>query len=156
HVIDLPSSLDYRAADALLDDAAPIAGKALLDGRRVRWVDPCGIVALLAVGAYLRDRSGAPPRPELPEGGEAVGYMARMGFFEAAAGAFEMDLRRGGPGAPRGGTAGRRGAPESDVLLEITPITTNSDVHEVVDRVQGRAGQILSRTLHYPPSAVVQ
>jgi len=33
HVIDLPASLDYRAVDALLDEAAASAGKALLDAR---------------------------------------------------------------------------------------------------------------------------
>ena len=146
HVIDLPASLDYRAVDALLDEAAASAGKALLDARHVRWVDPCGIVGLLAAGTRLRERAGQTPRLQLPEPAEVSGYMARMGFFAAADGIFEMDGR-----PPRRAPAG-----ESDVLLEITPITTNSDVHEVVDRVQGRAGQILSRTLHYPTSAVVQ
>jgi hypothetical protein len=42
------------------------------------------------------------------------------------------------------------------VLLEITPITTNADVHQVVDRVQRTAGTILTRTLHFPITAVVQ
>ena len=46
--------------------------------------------------------------------------------------------------------------PQDDVLLEITPITTNSDVHAVVDRVQKRAGAILSKTLGYPLTSVVQ
>ena len=146
HVIDLPASLDYRAVDALLDQAAASDGKALLDARHVRWVDPCGIVALLAAGTRLRDRVGTQPLLRLPEPAEVVGYMARMGFFAAADGIFELDHK-----PPRRATGG-----ESDVLLEITPITTNSDVHEVVDKVQGRAGQILSRTLAYPTSAVVQ
>jgi anti-sigma regulatory factor (Ser/Thr protein kinase) len=146
HVIDLPASLDYKAVDALLDQAAASDGKALIDAGHVRWVDPCGIVALLAAGTRLRDRVGTKPVLRLPEPTEVVGYMARMGFFAAADGIFEMD---GKP--PRRATGG-----ESDVLLEITPITTNSDVHEVVDKVQGRAGQILSRTLAYPTSAVVQ
>jgi hypothetical protein len=42
------------------------------------------------------------------------------------------------------------------VLLEITPVAANADVHSVVDKVQNRAGAILSRKLDYPPSAVVQ
>jgi hypothetical protein len=146
HVIDLPASLDYRAVDALLDQAAVSDGKALLDARHVRWVDPCGMVALLAAGTRLRDQVGAEPHLQLPEQTEVAGYMARMGFFAAAQGIFEMDGK-----APRRATGG-----ESDVLLEITPITTNSDVHEVVDKVQGRAGLILSKTLQYPTSAVVQ
>ena len=146
HVIDLPASLDYRAVDALLNEAGASPGKALLDGRHVRWVDPCGMVALLAAGSRLRDRVGELPRLQLPESVDVAGYLSRMGFFAAADGVLEMDGR-----PPRRAATG-----ESDVLLEITTITTNSDVHEVVDRVQGRAGQILSHSLRYPASAVVQ
>ena len=146
HVIDLPASLDYRTLDTVLDAAARTEGKALFDARHVRWVDPCGMVGLLAAGTRVRDRSGEPPRLQLPDQADVLGYMARMGLFTAAEGVFEADGR--GPKRTSGA--------ESDVLLEITPITTNSDVHEVVDRVQGRAGQILSRTLKYPTSAVVQ
>lgn len=146
HVIDLPASLDYRALDGLLDEAARAVGKTLFDARHVRWVDPCGMVGLLAAGTRVRQGAGAAPRLELPDQADVLGYMARMGMLAAAEGVFELDGR-----PPRRAAGG-----DSDVLLEITPITTNSDVHEVVDRVQGRAGQILSRTLHYPASAVVQ
>jgi anti-sigma regulatory factor (Ser/Thr protein kinase) len=82
---------------------------------------------------------------QLPEQADVPGYMARMGFFRAAEGLFEFDHR-----------PPRRGSGDSEVLLEVTPITTNSDVHEVVDRVQRTAGTILTRTLHYPITAVVQ
>lgn len=146
HVIDLPASLDYKALDALLDAAALSDGKTLFDARHVRWVDPCGMVGLLSAGERVRERLGQPPRLELPDQADVLGYMSRMGLLAAAQAVFELDGR-----PPRRATAG-----DSDVLLEITPITTNSDVHEIVDRVQGRAGQILSRTLEYPPSAVVQ
>ncbi len=146
HVIDLPASLDYRAVDAILDGAAVASGKTLFDARHVRWVDPCAMLALLAAGTRLGPPLGERPHLQLPDQADVLGYLARMGFFVAAEDVFEMD---GTP--PRRSTAG-----ESDVLLEITPITTNSDVHTVVDRVQGRAGQILSRTLKYPTSAVVQ
>ena len=146
HVIDLPASLDYRTLDGVLDGAASANGKTLFDARHVRFVDPCGMVGLLAAGTRVRERSGAPPRLELPADADVLGYMARMGLVAAAADVFDLDAR-----PPR-----RVSAADSDVLLEITPITTNSDVHDVVDRVQGRAVQILSRTLRYPPSAVVQ
>ena len=146
HVIDVPASLDYRTLDALLDSTAPAPGKALFDARHVRWIDPCGMLALLAAGTQMGARGGELPHLQLPDQTDVLGYLGRMGFFAAADGVFEIDVR-----APR-----RSASNESDVLLEITPITTNSDVHEVVDRVQGRAGQILSRTLHYSPSAVVQ
>ena len=146
HVIDVPASLDYRALDALLDSTVPVPGKGLFDARHVRWVDPCGMLALLAAGTRVGAHGGELPHLQLPDQTDVLGYLARMGFFTAAEGVFDMNVR-----APR-----RTASGESDVLLEITPITTNSDVHEVVDRVQGRAGQILSRTLRYPLSAVVQ
>lgn len=146
HVIALPGTLDYQSADVLLDRAVePVAERTLIDARHLRWVDPVGMLALLCAGTVLRDRTGALPHLEGPESQDVMGYLGRMGFFQEARGVFEYDGR-----APRGG-----GRP-SDVLLEITSITRNADVHEVVDRVQQRAGVILSSKLRYPASAVVQ
>jgi hypothetical protein len=68
-----------------------------------------------------------------------------MGFPKAAHDVFEFD------------TPSRRGGSRtSDVLLEITPISSNADVHTIVDRVQGQAGSILSSKLGYPASAVLE
>ena len=146
NVIALPASLDHRTLDPLLDEAGRLdGGKVLFDARHVRWFGPSGMVGLLAAGTVVRDRLGVPPHLQMPEHPDVPGYLARMGFFREAEGIFELDQR-----------PPRRPAGESDVLLEITPVTTNSDVHQVVDRVQSRAGAILSRTLHYPPTAVVQ
>jgi hypothetical protein len=146
NVIDLPSSLDHQSVDDLFDAAGRSAdGKLLFDARHVRWVDPNGMVGLLAAGSVARARLGAPVRLHLPEHPDVPGYMARMGFFRSAEGIFDFD--RPPP---------RRSESASDVLLEITSVATNSDVHAVVDRVQTRAGAILSRTLHYPPTAMVQ
>jgi len=145
-VISLPASLDQQAVDDVLDRISR-AGEArcLLDARHVRWVDPNGMVALLLGGAVARDRQGALSRLELPESADVLGYLSRMGFFREAQGVFEFDDR-----------VPRRGTGPSDVLLEITPVRANADVHTVVDRVQGRAGAILSSKLGYPASAVVQ
>ena len=144
-VVDLPASLDFRTSEALIAEvSASGTEKILFDGRHLRWVDPNGMVILLAAGAVARERSGELPRLELATVGEVRSYLGRMGFFEAATEVFDTD-------AP----SPRRSAGRSDVLLEITPITTNSDVHEVVDRVQKRAGVILSKTLGYPPTSVV-
>jgi len=146
NVIPLPASLDHRSLDGLLDAAARIdGGRVLLDGRHVRWIDPNGMVGLLSAGRHLLDATGERPRFQLPEQSDVPGYMARMGFFREAETILEM-----------GASPPRRGGGASDVLLEITPISTNADVHEVVDRVQTSAGAILSRTLHYPLAAVVQ
>jgi hypothetical protein len=146
NVIALPTSLDHRAVDQLLDATVSAGeGRALFDARHLRWIDPSGMVGLLSAFRLAGDRAGAPARLQLPESTQVTGYLARMGFFRAAEGLAELDRR-----------APRRGAGDTDVLLEITPIATNSDVHQVVDRVQRTAGAILTRTLHYPVSAVVQ
>ncbi len=103
------------------------------------------MVALLVAGTVAAERQGVMPRLELPESMDVNGYLSRMAFFEAARGVFEFD------------PPGRRstGGP-SDVLLEITSVTANADVHEVVDRVQEKAGAILTSKLGYPATAVVQ
>ena len=146
NVITLPPSFDHRTVDEFLDAVwrAP-EGKLLFDARHVRWIDPHGMVALLGAGSVAQGRTHAPVRLQLPENAEVPGYLSRMGFFAEGERIFQLDQR------PPHRTSG-----ESDVLLEITPITTNSDVHAVVDRVQTRAGRVLSRTLGYPPTAVVQ
>ncbi len=146
HVIAVPASLDHRTVDGLLD-AVPPKGEArtLFDARHVRWVDPNGMVALLAAGSVARDRQGTIPRFELPESADVLGYLGRMGFFKECQGVFEYE-----------DPTQRKGGGPSDVLLEVTPVRANSDVHEVVDRVQGRAGAILASKLGYPASAVVQ
>ncbi len=145
-VITVPGSLDQQTVDELLDRITGAGeGRSLFDARHVRWVDPNGMVALLAGGATARDRQGALPRLELPESADVLGYLSRMGFFREAQGIFEFDDR-----------APRRNPGPSDVLLEITPIRANDDVHEVVNRVQRGAGALLSSKLGYPASAVVQ
>ncbi len=146
NVISIPAALDNRTVDSFLDAVGSATeGKLLFDARHLRWVDPNGMVALLAAGTVARKRMNTPPRMQLPEHPDVPGYLARMGFFEHAQAIFELDQH-----------PPRRGAGASDVLLEITAVSTNSDIHAVVDRVQGRAGAILSRTLGYAPTAVVQ
>jgi len=146
NVIAIPGSLDHQTVDALLDEVAVLEeGRSLFDARHLRWVDPNGMVALLVAGTVAARRQGAVPRLELPESSDVLGYLSRMGFFEAAQEVFGLE------GTPR-----RRGGGPSDVLLEITSIAANADVHEVVERVQSRAGAILSTKLGYPATSVVQ
>lgn len=142
----MPGSLDHRTVDAFLDEVVDRAGeRTLLDARHLRWVDPNGMVAMLVAGTVAGEGAKRRPRLELPESGEVTGYLSRMGFPEAARDVFDLE-------AP----TRRSDAGPSDVLLEITSISANADVHDVVDRVQGRAGQILSSKLGYPSTAVVQ
>ncbi|MBI4540702.1 MAG: hypothetical protein HY704_14470 [Gemmatimonadetes bacterium] len=146
-VLTVPHSLDYRTFDQLVGELSGADGSRILfDARHVRWVDPYGMLGLLAAGTVVRAREGLSPRLQLPPDGDVTSYLGRMGFFEQARWIFEFE----NPGG------GRRAGGPSDVLLEITPITSHGDVHTVVDRVQERAGLILSRTLGYPAPAVVQ
>ena len=146
HVIRVPSSLDYSTVDSVFQQCAQVAeGKALFDAGYLRFVDPQGLVGLLSAGALLKRRLGQAPHLRLPRQTKVLGYLARIRFFEQARRFFSMQTRRP-----------REFAASSDVLLEITPVTTNSDVHTVVDRVQTRAGTILTRTLGYPLVTVVQ
>ena len=145
-VIAVPGSLDHQTVDHFFDEAVDgREERTLFDARHLRWVDPNGMVAILVAGTVVGERQGALPRLELPENPDVVGYLSRMAFFEAAKGVFEFDPpARQDAGGP------------SDVLLEITSIAANADVHTVVDRVQGRAGTILTSKLGYPTTAVVQ
>ncbi len=145
-IISVPGTLESTSLDQLARELARTEEeKVLFDARHLRWVDPGGIIGLLAAGAVARDRQGSAPRLQLVEAGDVATYLCRMKFFEAAESIFELDIR-----PPRRPWSG------SDVLLEVTPITTNTDIHAVVDRVQQQAGAILSKTLGYPASAVVQ
>ncbi|MEX0856440.1 MAG: hypothetical protein WD056_02610 [Gemmatimonadota bacterium] len=146
-VVEVPPSLDYRSVDQLISELDAVSGeKVLFDARHLRWVDPVGILGLLGAGRVAADRAGgARPGLQLPDSGDVPGYLARMGFEEVARELFEG-----------GGRLPKRPAKDSEVLLEITPVTRNQDVHDVVERVQDRAGAILSKTLGYPPTAVVQ
>ncbi len=145
-VVSLPASLDYRSLEDIF--AALRTGdepKILFDARHVRWVDPVGMIGLLCAGRLLLDRTGERSGLRLPDSGDVSGYMQRMGFGSAA-----DDIFSGPEALPA------RGAGASDVLLEITSIAENRDVHDLIEQLQDRAGAILSRTLRYPPTAVLQ
>ncbi len=143
-VIQLPESLDERGFESLVTAwATAEGGRLLLDARHVRWVSPFGIVGLLAAGAGWRNRWGEQPRIQLPENEDVMSYLARVEFFDAARAIFEL------PELPR-----RRVSRDTDRLLEVTPVRSHQDVHDVIDGVADRAAQILGTRLQYPVSAV--
>ena len=145
NVFSVPTELDHLAVDQVLDTAGQMGiERMLFDARHVRWIDPNGMVALLAAGAELK-KQGASPRLQLPDNSDVLGYLSRMGFFRQANGIFELL-----------GRVPKRVSRLSDVLLEITSITANADVHTVIDDVQKRAGHVLASRLGYPATSVVQ
>ena len=145
-VISAPASLDERHFDTLVEALGPEPySRVLIDARHVRWVDPFGMIGLLAIGKVAL-RSGETPVLQLPDDADVVSYLARMNFFEEAEQIFELHgaRRRRGEG---GG---------SDVLLEITPVREYADVHEVVNRVNERGVTILTSQLNYPRAQALQ
>ena len=145
NVFSVPTELDHQAVDQVLDTAGQTGiARMLFDARHVRWIDPNGMVALLAAGAELKKQGGS-PRLQLPDNSDVLGYLSRMGFFRQANGIFELL-----------GRVPKRVSRLSDVLLEITSITANADVHTVIDDVQKRAGHVLASRLGYPATSVVQ
>ena len=94
NVLAVPVSLDHQTVDGLLDGVASVDhDRTLFDARHLRWVDPNGMVALLAAGSVARNRQGTLPRLELPESPDVLGYLSRMGFFRGARGVFEFEDR---------------------------------------------------------------
>ena len=142
-VLSVAPNLDDRAFDALVQAATAegegdAAAGMLVDARHVRWADPYGMTGLLALGKHL-GADGSRPLLQLPDAPEVVSYLGRMGFLRQAEQLFELH----GPPRPR------RQAGSSTVLLEITPINSHEDVHDVIDQIQDRAGTILTERLSY-------
>lgn len=135
-VISVPPSLDEHTFEQVIEQlaATPEGSKILLDARHARWASPYGLTALLCVPQARSERLGF----AVPEAPETVSYWSRTGFFRHAAELYDM----------HGHVPRAREAHESDVLLEITPITKSDDVHGVVGRIQQKAADILHGQLN--------
>ncbi|MBA3891564.1 MAG: sensor histidine kinase [Gemmatimonadaceae bacterium] len=141
-VLAVPASLDEHTFEQVLDQlaAAPADAKLLVDARHTKWSSPYGLASLLCLAQSRAERPGF----TLPEESDTLSYWARAGFFRHAEQLFELHGH-----VPRG----RQG--ESNVLLDLTPITGSADVHEVVGRIQQKAAQILTQELGLDPKATV-
>jgi hypothetical protein len=135
-VISVPPSLDEQSFEQVIEQLAPLpeGGKILLDARHARWASPYGLAALLCVAQSRNDRLAF----AVPEHPDTLSYWSRTGFFRHAAELYDL----------HGSVPRARDAHESDVLLEITPITKSDDVHGVVGRIQQKAADILHGQLN--------
>jgi anti-sigma regulatory factor (Ser/Thr protein kinase) len=144
-VVNVPPSLDDASFEQVIEQIAPLHAeqKILIDARHVRWASPYGLTALLTL-AQTRDE-----RPGLagPEAEDTASYWARTGFYKHAESLFELHGH-----VPRT----RNGPGESSVLLEITPVSKSEDVHEVVERIEKRAQNILVKELSLDPRATMR
>ena len=147
-VINIPQSLDENSFEEVLEQVAPLPAdaKMLLDARHTKWASPYGLTALLTLG-QTRDASGGGPRATLavPEADDTLSYWSRANFFFYADDLFDLKGI-----VPRRGQSG-----DSQVLLEITPVSKSEDIHDVVGRIQQKAQQILATELGIDPKAIV-
>ena len=143
-VINVPASLDDESFEQVLDQLAPVPPdqKILLDARHTRWASPYGLTALLALAQARETR----PTFAVPEESDTLSYWTRAGFFTFASELYEL----------RGAIPRARPAPETSVLLGITPITKSGDVHEVVEHIQLRAQEILVNEIHLERQATLR
>lgn len=143
-VINVPHSLDENSFEQVLEQVAllPADAKMLLDARHTRWASPYGLSALLTLG---QTRDQVRPTLAVPEADDTVSYWTRANFFYYADEFFELK-----------GIVPKR-APQSDsqVLLELTPISKHEDVHDVVGRIQQKAQQIIAHELGIDAKAIV-
>jgi signal transduction histidine kinase len=144
NVITVPHSLDEYTFEQVLQQltALPPDAKALLDARHTKWASPYGLSALLTLG---QTREKGRLAFAVPEADDTRSYWARANFFFYADDLFELT----------GVVPKRAGGGDSNVLLELTPISRSEDVHEVVGRIQQKAQQIIAHELGIDPKAIV-
>ena len=118
-----------------------------IDLRDVSFIDPYGMLGLLEIGelCMLED---VKKTVMLPQSGEVCAYLERMDFFTHARRYFSLDQ------SPCQTINQKSHSPESDVLLEITPIERSNDIHAIVGTVRDRAQAILATHLHYDDRAI--
>jgi anti-sigma regulatory factor (Ser/Thr protein kinase) len=142
-VLNVPPSLDDKTFETVLEQlaAVPQDAKVLLDARHTRWASPYGLTALLTLAQTRAER----PALYVPESEDTSSYWSRTGFFRFAEESFELH-----------GTVPReRTSAESDVLLEITPVSKIEDVHDVVGRIQQKSQAILVKELNIDAKATM-
>jgi anti-sigma regulatory factor (Ser/Thr protein kinase) len=143
-VINVPHSLDENSFEQVLEQVAPLPAdaKMLLDARHTTWASPYGLSALLTLG---QTRGESRATLAVPEADDTASYWARSSFFHYADELFDLKGI-----VPRRGRTG-----DSQVLLELTPISKSEDVHGAVDRIQEKTGQIIGKELGLDPKAIV-
>jgi anti-sigma regulatory factor (Ser/Thr protein kinase) len=143
NVINVPPSLDEHSFEQVLGQMAalPADAKLIVDARHTKWASPYGLSALLTLGQTRAQR----PTLAVPESDDTVSYWTRANFFYYANEHFDL----------KGVVPRRSSGGDSNVLLELTPISKSEDVHEVVGRIQLKAQQIIAHELGIDPKAIV-
>lgn len=140
--VKLPGTLKSFLIEQFLQESGMASGKEpdsiYINFDAVSFADPAGMVALLELLRYLSTKN-IRATIECSREKDVFSYMDRMGFWKEAG---RLDLHD----VPASNQRSRRG---SDVLLEITGIREQQDVHRVLESVKRQAQQILQKHLHY-------
>jgi len=142
-VITVPTSLDDLTFEQVFDQLAaqPVDTKIIVDARHCTFASPFGLAGLLTVAQSRSVRPVFLP----PEDQDKSSYWVRAGFFRHANELYDI----------QGEVPKSRGARETDVLLEVTPVGKSDDVHTVVEHIKDKATQILTNRLHLPSRATM-
>jgi len=118
-----------------------------IDLRDVSFIDPYGMVGLLEIGelCMLED---VRKTVILPRSDEVCKYLERLDFFSHAGRYFTLEH------TAQDLSEKYHRSPDSDVLLEITPIVKSDDIHFIVGKVRDRAQAILATHLRYDERAI--
>ena len=145
-VVNVPGSLDDQSIDQVAAQLGswPPDSRLLIDAFATEWSSPAGFTALLTLGQALTEVGGAKPRLRLPEHDNVTSYWAKTGFIEHAAELFELHGK-----VPR-----RRTDESSEVLLPVTPVREQLDVHAIVHNISDKVTSILKKDLQLEVSVV--
>ena len=118
-----------------------------IDLSDISFIDPYGMLGLLEIGELCMCED-VRKTVILPRSGEVLKYLERMDFFTHASRHFSLE--HSSSDAPEK----YQRNPDSDVLLEITPIEQSNDIHYIVGKVRDRAQAILATHLGYDDRAI--
>jgi len=130
-LVPAPTRLDEMGAEELLDRIARLAGVPdAIDCSDTRFVDPYGVLVLLAVGLSAPYRRGRAWGLVLPRDPAVLGWLDRCGARRHLEKLFIVD----GPVAAE--DASRRDSGRDPVLLEVALVREGADVHRAVSRIK--------------------
>lgn len=140
-----PPRLDEAGWERLLDRVLRQGTKRVegLDLEGVRFIDPYGLLGLVAIGSSASFRRGQAWGLILPRSRDVRSFLVRTGSLLWLENTFVLLAGIGEAGAKDGGVT--RDPP----LLEVTRILDAADVHRAVARVKGRTDRLLVGRLGY-------
>jgi hypothetical protein len=138
-----PPRLDEAGWERVLTRAAgeDPSGIEGLDLGNLKFIDPFGLLGLVAMGASAEYRRGQAWGLILPRSREVLSFLARTGALAWLQNLFVVAGEAGGEGAS--------GPGKESPLLEVTRIREVSDVHRAVARIKGRTDRLLVGRLGY-------